>query len=64
MQSKLIGKIVDITDKESIYYNEWGIIIKYDGEHYHIAIACETLETAKQYGSVIFRKKEFKVRRR
>lgn len=38
-KSKLIGKKVYITDKDSIYYNEWGIIKYYDGECYHIAIA-------------------------
>jgi len=35
----LENKKVQITDKESIYYGEWGIIKKYDGEYYHIAIA-------------------------
>lgn len=39
MKSKLINKIVDITDKNSIYYNEWGVIKKYDGDVYYIAIA-------------------------
>ena len=37
--SKLIGKKFYITDKNSIYYNEWGIIKDYDGEFYHVAIA-------------------------
>ena len=37
--SKLIGKRCYVTDKNSIYYNEWGIIKLYDGEFYHVAIA-------------------------
>lgn len=37
--SKLIGKRVYITDKDSIYCGEWGIIAHYDGECYHIKIA-------------------------
>ena len=34
-----IGKKCYITDKNSIYYAEWGIIKDFDGEYYHIAIA-------------------------
>lgn len=37
--SKLIGKKVFITDPESIYLGEWGIIKDFDGEVYYIAIA-------------------------
>lgn len=37
--SKLIGKRAYITDKESVYYNEWGTIKAFDGEYYYIAIA-------------------------
>lgn len=39
MRSKLIGKRVYITDPESIYFGEWGIVVDYDGEVYYIAIA-------------------------
>lgn len=39
MESKLIGRKVYITDPESIYCGEWGTIVHYDGECYHIAIA-------------------------
>lgn len=39
MESKLIGKRAIITDKESIYHGEWGIIDHFDGECYHIKIA-------------------------
>jgi hypothetical protein len=39
MKSRLIGRRVYITDKESIYFGEWGIIADYDGEVYYIRIA-------------------------
>ena len=39
MKSKLIGKRVYITDKESIYYQEWGEIIDCIDGLYYIAIA-------------------------
>lgn len=39
MKSKLIGKLVYITDTDSIYYGIWGIIAHYDGDCYHIKIA-------------------------
>ena len=35
----LIGKLVFITDRESIYFGEWGIVRGYDGESYLVAIA-------------------------
>lgn len=38
-KSKLIGRKAYITDPESIYYGEWGIIDYYDGEVYGIRIA-------------------------
>lgn len=34
-----INKKCYITDKESVYYGEWGIIKHFDGEYYHVAIA-------------------------
>lgn len=39
MKSKLIGKKAYITDPESIYFGEWGIIDYFDGEVYGIRIA-------------------------
>ena len=39
MKSKLVGKRAIITDPESIYHGEWGIIKDFDGEVYYIAIA-------------------------
>lgn len=34
----MIGRMVYIKDKESIYFNYWGIVIAYDGECYHVAM--------------------------
>ena len=39
MESKLIGKKAYITDRNSIYFGEWGIIDYFDGEVYGIRIA-------------------------
>ena len=54
-KSKLIGKFAYITDKDSMYYQEWGEIKDYDGEVYYIAIA----QDSKQ--EVIFDRDQFKV---
>ena len=34
-----VGKKCYITNKDSIYFGEWGIIKHFDGEYYHVAIA-------------------------
>lgn len=34
-----VGKKCYIKDKESIYFDEWGIIKYFDGELYYVAIA-------------------------
>ena len=56
-KSKLIGKFAYITDKESIYYQEWGEIKDYDGDVYYIAIA-------QGKNQMIFDRNQFKVPRR
>lgn len=56
MDSKLIGKKAYITDKESIYHNEWGIIKYADNDYYHIAIA-------NSESTCAFERKEFRVRK-
>ena len=56
-KSKLIGKIAYITDRDSIYYGEWGRIMDFDGEVYYIAIA------DGRDSQVIFDRDQFKVRR-
>ena len=38
-KSKLIGKIVDILDANGRPTCEWGTIIDFDGEYFHIAFA-------------------------
>lgn len=52
---KLIGKKVMITSKYSFYYGEWGTIIDYDGDYYHVAIAND-IKSAP-----IFARNEFKL---
>ena len=39
MAYKLIGKVAYITDKDSIYFGEWGTITDFDGDVYYIKIA-------------------------
>ena len=34
----LKNKFCYITNKDSLYYNDWGIIKEFDGDDYHIAI--------------------------
>ena len=54
----MIGKLVIIKTKDSIYHGEWGIIKHFDGEYYHIAIANDTEHL------VVFSRDEFAVRRK
>lgn len=54
---KHIGKKCYITDKDSIYYGEWGIIRHYDGQYFHVAIANDS-ETL-----VIFTRSEIRIPR-
>jgi len=64
MKSKLIGKIIHITNKDNIYYNQYGIITYFDGDLYHIALWCIDLDTAKNYYSnIVLDRTEFKVKR-
>lgn len=55
--SKLIGKEAKITNKDSWYYEEYGIIRYFDGEYYHIAI------TGDDNNLCVFERNEFKVRK-
>lgn len=57
-KSKLVGKIVYITDPDSIYFGEWGTVDYYDGECYGLRLANEKIATA------IFDRDQFKVPRR
>ncbi len=56
-KSKLIGKFAYITDKDSIYFQEWGEIMDYADGVYYIAIA-------QGESQVIFDREQFKVQRR
>ena len=58
MKSRLIGKTVFITDPESIYCGEWGIIADFDGEVYYIKIA------NGNGAQPIFDRDQFRVRRK
>lgn len=51
------GYIIFVTDKESPFVGEWGIIKKFDGEYYHVAIANDTSAMP------VFRRNEFKIPR-
>lgn len=53
----LIGRKVIITDKDSMYYGEWGTIIGFDDAYYYVAIA-DGMDSVP-----IFKRDEFRVRR-
>lgn len=38
-KSKLIGRRVYIPDQDGKHCGDWGIVVGYDGEYYHIAFA-------------------------
>jgi hypothetical protein len=61
-ESKLVGKIVNIKSGWGIA-GGWGIVIGYDGEYYHVAPFCDSLESAQQYQANILARDEFTVRR-
>jgi hypothetical protein len=62
MKNKLIGKKVDIIDKESIYYKHWGFIRGFDGDVYHINGGSISLNNGDL--TPIFDRNQFSVRRR
>lgn len=56
--SKLIGKTVEITNRESWVCGSWGRIVAFDGELYHV-------EMFDGDGSaLVFERNEFKVPRK
>ena len=55
--TKLIGKEAKITNKDSWWFEQYGIIKGFDGEYYHIAM------TGDDNCVCIFERSEFKVRR-
>lgn len=60
-KSSLIGKRVDITDKQSDYYKHWGIIQAFDGALYHVSGG----SIASSAGEVtpVFERDQFKIKR-
>lgn len=44
-KSKLIGRRVYIPDERGQFWGDWGIVIGYDGEYYHIAFAGDEKHT-------------------
>ncbi|HBY21381.1 MAG TPA: hypothetical protein DEG71_10330 [Clostridiales bacterium] len=61
MRNKLVGRKVYITDKESIYYNHWGIIINFDGDYYHISGG--SISDSSNNLTPVFDRKQFIVKR-
>lgn len=53
--SKLIGKRVYIPNEEGKHYGDWGRVIGYDGEYYHIAFADDKSNV------LIFKRSEFHI---
>lgn len=54
--SKLIGRKADIVAKDSWFCGDWGTIVAFDGEHYHIALFDGD-------DAAIFSRNEFRVRK-
>ena len=44
-RSKLIGKKVYIPDERGQHWGDWGRVIAYDGEYYHVAFADDKNDT-------------------
>ena len=56
---KLIGKRIFITDKDSIYYREWGIIKALNNDSFAVAIA----NGDDSYSYPIFDRDQFQIPR-
>lgn len=58
----MIGKRIEITDKESVYYGHWGFIKFWDGEVFHVSGG----STSTSFGELtpIFDRDQFIVRRK
>ena len=54
-ESKLIGKKVYISDEHGRHMGDWGLVIGYDGEYYHIAFAGDSNNT------LVFKRNEIRV---
>lgn len=56
-RSKLIGRRVYIPDDSGKHWGDWGIVVGYDGEYYHVAFAGD------QKNTLIFKRSEIRVTR-
>lgn len=61
-KNDLTDKLVDIVDKESIYYKHWGYIKFFDGDVYHID-GGSISESVGGSLTPIFDRDQFRVRR-
>lgn len=57
-KSKLIGRRVYITNRDSIYFDEWGIVDAFDGDWYYVRIAADL------HSTVVFKRDEFRAPRK
>lgn len=57
----MIGKLVEITDKDNMYCGHWGFIRDWDGEAFHISGG----SISSDFGEItpIFSREEFKIPR-
>ena len=62
-KSKLVGKIVEIINKEHWLYEGYGVILHYDGRHYHIAPWTFDTKPIKTELTLVFQRDEFKIKR-
>lgn len=58
MMDGMIGQMVYIKDKESIYLNYWGIIVDFDGDCYHVAMMNDKTNVA------VFERKQLHIPRK
>jgi hypothetical protein len=58
---KLVGKRVDIVDKDSIWCGHWGFIKMYNGDVYHVNGG--SISIAEEGLTPVFDREQFKVRR-
>ena len=54
-ETKLKGKRVYIPDERGQFWGDWGIVVGYDGEYYHVAFAGDENNT------LIFARREIRV---
>lgn len=58
MKSKLIGRKVFIPSFDGKHHGDWGVVVGYDGDVYHVAFAGDADST------MVFDRKEIRVPRK